>query len=164
MSKKGDDLKKYFKVLVINNFKKLDNYHLKLTNEIDVKSGISLSFQNNFCGVTFVLDFSEGLIFLWISRLINGKLPETSLNIDEHTDLNRIDFLDLIKLRNKDLQIPRFSPDELVFNEDCKNNIATYTNFLFDNLESLAKDIFKGNFGCVFDDLKKIVVDRIKNQ
>jgi len=88
-------------------------------------------------------------------RLVDGKLPDYPIFIDEDTVLNYFDLQDLLSVR-----IPCVKENNLEIGI-TNSEIENYIQQIAQNLRTKAEDILKGYF-LIFSDLERIVKERAR--
>lgn len=111
-------------------------------------------WRNEKMAVTVSLELSYPGLFVKFSRLVDGKIPETPVNIEDEPVLHSFYLEDLVALRAPH-EVVRYEPEDLWKPERLAELI--YLDALLTRKH--AADILTGDFS-VFDDLEKIVRDR----
>ena len=88
-------------------------------------------------------------------RLVDGKLPDYPIFIDEDTVLNYFDLQDLLSVR-----IPCVKENNLEIGI-TNSEIENYIQQIAQNLRTKAEDILKGDF-LIFSELERIVKERAR--
>ena len=117
--------------------------------------GIRLVFCNSTTGVRISYEPREGGIFVMLIRLVDGKLPDYPIFIDEDTVLNYFDLQDLLSIR-----IPCFKENNFEIGK-TNSEIENYIQQIAKNLRTKAEDILKGDF-LIFSELERIVKERAR--
>jgi hypothetical protein len=125
------------------------------TLEID-NWGLRLVFCNSTTGVRISYEPSEDSIFVVLIRLVDGKLPDYPVFIDEDTVLNYFDLQDLLSVR-----IPCFKENNFELGEKTNSEIENSIKQIAKNLRTKAEDILKGDFS-IFSELERIVKKRAR--
>ena len=123
--------------------------------------GELIKYQNETTGTTIYNEPRDG-IFVSLSRLVNGKIPEYPIHIEAGTILNSFDLEDIISLRTakKNIKIKLKSylrKLNFPFKFDLEKALTRYAA----DLEEYAADILSGDFKD-FPELEKIVKRRGK--
>ena len=117
--------------------------------------GIRLLFCNSTTGVRISYEPREGGISVMLIRLVDGKLPDYPIFIDEDTVLNYFDLQDLLSVR-----IPCVKENNLEIGI-TNSEIENYIQQIAQNLRTKAEDILKGDF-LIFSELERIVKERAR--
>ena len=123
--------------------------------------GDLIKYQNKTTGITIHNEPRDG-IFVSLSRLVNGKIPEYPLQIEADTPLNTYSLEDIISFNTSKKSIGGKIKNCLrKLNFPTKFDIEkTLTRFAAE-LEVHAADILNGNFE-IFPELEKIVKRRAR--
>jgi hypothetical protein len=121
-----------------------------------------LTYQNSTTGIKIIYEPRECGIFILLSRLIDGKMPEYPIHIKANTILNSFDLEDIIsfKLSQKGIGY-KFKNFFRKYNIYRKASLVRNLTRYSEELEEHAGYILKGDFGD-FPELDKIVKNRGK--
>ena len=118
----------------------------------------SLTYQNDTTAVEVSLEPLDGGVFVLLSRLINGKIPEYPIFVTREMTLHSYYLDDLVNLKMPDTPVRETSEDPLDERE-VKKLLAQGAA----QLRELGGDILRGDFS-VFDKLDKIVKARLPRE
>ena len=139
-----------------------DKFGFKIVAVEKTDFGDYLTYQNATTGIKISYEPREGGIFVLLSRLIDGKMPEYPIHIEAATILNSFDLEDIISLKTAKKGIGRklknyFRKYNFSRKASLVNNLARYA----EELEEYTAYILNGDFGD-FPELDKIVKGRGK--
>jgi len=118
----------------------------------------SLTYQNDTTAVEVSLEPMDGGVFVLLSRLVDGKIPEYPIFVTREIRLDSYYLDDLVGLKMPDTPVREASED--AFDErELKRCLAQSAA----QLRGLGSDILRGDF-TVFDKLSKIVKGRLPKE
>jgi hypothetical protein len=139
-----------------------DKFGFKIVDVQQTDSGDYLTYQNATTGIKISYEPREGGIFVLLSRLTNGKMPEYPIHIKADTILNSFDLEDIISLKLSKKGIgQKLNNYFRRYNFSRKSNLVKNLTRYAEELEEYAIPILNGDFSD-FTDLDKIVKDRGK--
>lgn len=118
----------------------------------------SLTYQNNTTAVEVSLEPLDGGVFVLLSRLVNGKIPEYPIFVTRDMALHSYYLDDLVGLKRPDTPVREANEDASDVRE-VKKALAQSAA----QLRELGSDILKGDFA-VFDRLDRIVKARLPKE
>jgi hypothetical protein len=123
--------------------------------------GDLIKYQNKTTGITIHNEPRDG-IFVSLSRLVNGKIPDYPLQIEADTSLNTYSLEDIISFNTSRKSIGWriknfFRKLKFPVKFDTKKALKRFAT----ELDGYAADILKGNFE-IFPELEKIVKKRAR--
>ncbi len=150
--------KNIFEKLCRKVFKFLeDEFDFEIVTSERDSFGSYITYQNSTTGIRFSLEPKEGGMFILLSRLIDGKIPDYPIFVGSGTPLNSFYLDDLISLRAQSLKVEQ-EIEELFNPNGLERVLVQYANIL----QQYAIDILKGDFQ-VFTELAEIVTKRAEN-
>ncbi len=139
-----------------------DKFGFKIVDVKQTDFGDYLTYQNATTGVKISYEPKEGGIFVLLSRLINGKIPEYPIHIKADTILNSFDLEDIISFKLAQKGIGRKLKNYFRrYNFSRKASLVKNLTRYAEELEEYAAYILNGDFRD-FPELDKIVKDRGK--
>jgi hypothetical protein len=139
-----------------------DKFRFKIVDVKHTDFSDYLIYQNATTGIKISYEPREGGIFVLLSRLIDGKMPEYPIYIKADTILNSFDLEDIIsfKLAKKGIG-HKFKNYFRKYNFNRKASLVRNLTRYAEELEEHAAYILNGDFGD-FPELEKIVKARGK--
>ena len=121
--------------------------------------GTIVTYKNNTTAIDVNFQPREaGIVYIWLMRLIDGKIPSHPIKIRQADRLDIFDLEDLLSIKMPSLKIERPTSKELAkpFSEKIfEKTIKQLSNAL----REYGHDILKGNFD-VFSELENVVKER----
>lgn len=148
--------KKYINTVIKNcfSFLKKDFGFREVSSESD-NWDYHILFCNSTTGVRISYETRENDVFVMLIRLMDGKLPEYPIFIDDNTSISYFDLQDLLSIRD-----PNYEDDNPEATE-INSEIEISLKKMAEGLKAWARDILMGDF-TIFSDLEKIVRNRAK--
>jgi hypothetical protein len=109
--------------------------------------GTFITYQNSSTAVRASLELREGGIFVLLSRLVDGQIPEYPVFVQANTPLHSFYLDDLVQAKGGELRTNR--------------NIEGSLTKAAEALRVFASDVLKGDFA-VFDKLDRVVKERAR--
>ncbi|AJR14779.1 hypothetical protein LEP1GSC020_3815 [Leptospira interrogans serovar Grippotyphosa str. 2006006986] len=149
--------KKYFKFLELD-------YNFRFIKSLKESWGYEILYLNQTTGVKIVYEYREAYIFIFLYRLIDGKLVEDPGEIVQNTLLNSFGLDDIINIRNPlALLKATYEYPENSHYHDKTNGWNQYISDFANNLKQYANDVLAGNFE-IFEKVDPIVKERAKRR
>lgn len=115
-----------------------------------------ITYKNNTTAVRISYEPREGGIFVMLSRLIDGKMPEYPIFIHDDTIINSFYIDDIVKIKTTSTTIQHKNMT-MLDEEECISILSEYAK----TLKQYGSDILTGDFG-LFEELNKLVKNRAK--
>ena len=139
-----------------------DKFGFKIVDVEKDDFGDYLTYQNDTTGIKISYEPREGGIFILLSRLIDGKMPEYPIHIEADTILNSFDLEDIIAFKEAKKGIGRkFKNYFRRYNISRKASLVKNLSKYIEELEEYAAYILNGDFKD-FPELDRIVKRRGK--
>jgi hypothetical protein len=112
----------------------------------DESWGGQLTFVNldNGVAVKPVYDFSNAFVFVFIYRLVEGKIIDNSLPITDKSQITCFDFNDLLDEHRKMKPAYEYGEDSVYYDE--KNGLRNYVAEFATRLKEEGRELLKGDF------------------
>jgi hypothetical protein len=124
--------------------------------------GYELCYVNSTTGVKIMYEYREAYIFFSLGRLINGKLVESIIAMDDKGVFYNSSLDDIIALRNPGAMMkPGWFYDDSSKCGDKENGFTLFVKAFAANLEKYAADVLNGDFE-IFKDTSEIVKQRME--
>ena len=149
-----------FKSLCRKYFKYLENeYECTFTSKKDV-FGEHVIYRNHTTAIEInFVPRDAGMAYVWIIRLVDGKIVDNPVKIKSNSILTKFDLEDLLSIRAPSLKIERPLEASLMKSPFTVHEYENTIVQLAEALKCYAKDILSGDFK-VFTRLEKIVKKR----
>ncbi|UOG32738.1 hypothetical protein [Leptospira noguchii] len=150
-------IKKYFKFLELD-------YKFHFVKSKKESWGYEILYLNETTGVKIVYEYREAYIFIFLYRLIDGKLIEDPGEIVQNTKLNSFSLGDIVNIRNPSALLKatyEYPENSKYFNKE--KGWEMYVSDFAENLKNYANDVLNGNFE-IFVKVDPIVKERAKRR
>ena len=118
--------------------------------------GVFITYKNPTTAIRISFEPREGGIFILISRLVEGKIPEYPIFIQPDTVLHSFYLDDVIRTK-----VPNFQFDFKGNKLSSSDQFERALNEVADALKKYASDVLQGDFES-FEDAERIVKERQK--
>jgi hypothetical protein len=117
-------------------------------NKNDVEANIT--YANETTAIDVRYELKDNLVFVYLIRLIDGKIPDFPLTIKTDTELYKFDLDSLIHLRSASLAVDQKQFGYPFSQKDFEVILSRYSKAL----QKIGSDILKGDF-TVFSELER---------
>lgn len=140
------------------SFRFLEDVYMCVVTEEENAYGVFITYLNKTTSVRISYEQREGGLFLFVSKLINGDIPEYPIVITQDSEINGFYLDDILSIRAPE-EIKKFHE---MLSKGSQSELAAELFFYASMLKKHAKDILLGNF-YIFSELELIVKRRIAN-
>lgn len=139
-------------------FRFLEDMDMCVVSEEENAYGVFITYLNKTTFVRISYEPREDGLFIFLSKLINGDVPEYPIFIDQDTEINGFYLDDLLSVRAPE-EIKNFKER---LSKEQRYEISEMLVFYASMLEKHAVDILQGDF-YIFPELELIVKQRMRN-
>lgn len=132
-------------------------YDCKLQSSNTEDWGGEVVYLNQTTGIKLLYEFSSAFIFVFIYRLVNGKMVDNPRPVTEDSIIYCFDFNDALPESEK--MKPAYEYDVSSDYFDDVNGISNYTRDFASRLETYGDDVLSGDFS-ILSKMERIIKER----